>query len=377
MGSVNEPRNVIGLSHLMVDENPEIDITELEKNIINGAKDLQAEEIDLAAQYKTEMQNLTQKFGISLTDDNVSNSIDAEKNINPIFKENNEYESVINESYNAAPDNKIFDEYYKPSRTPSFSNYGQNNTSGFADYSRDNENDLTDYKFSSTHFDQNDKHFSDFRQNNDYKDKYLNNMTQEQEKRSHLKQVFNNISNRDKIHMENYDLMGDREYEDKQMLLAEIDELREDLMQISVDISRVEEVDNNSSIEDIRKVHRKLVYKTNSNSYSSFADELFIIAAQAAEYAFDGEKDWFGHKPDLTGWTNTVRGKLRRMKYAKTRIVRRIIDEYKIPEWLQIGIEIVPTAFTHSRHRKSAVKDSVVNNSVYQDAIHNLNNLMD
>lgn len=348
MGSVNDPRNIIGLSHLMADNNPDIDIDELEKTIMNGAKDIQTEETDLASQYKVEMQSLTRRFGIGLGDDSDSPP-DVAKD------ENTSDMDAFNELY---PQNN-----YQASKPP-----------------------IDDYEYKFKSVDDGFVPSDTFRPSNTfrpsdssrpYQDQHLNNLTEEQEKRSNLNRVFANISNRDKIYMDNYDLMGDREHEDKQMLLAEIDELRDDLMQMSIDLSRVKEVDNNSSIEDIREVHRKLVYKTNSNSYSGFADELFIIVAQGAEYAFNGQREWFGHKPDLTGWGNTVRGKLRRMKYAKAKIVRRIIDEYQIPEWLQIGIEIIPTAFTHSRHRRSAVRDSVVNNSVYQDAIHNLNNLMD
>jgi hypothetical protein len=176
--------------------------------------------------------------------------------------------------------------------------------------------------------------------------------------------------------MNNYDLMADREYEDKQMLLASIEELRDDLLQLNIDISRIKEVDNNSSMAEIRDVYNKLIYKNNSNNYSNFADQLFLMGAEAAEFMFDGQKEWFGHKPDLTGWTNTVRGKLRRMRFTKTQIVRKIVDDYQIPPWLQIGLEIVPSALTHSRHRKTAVRDSIVNNATYQDAIHDLNNIM-
>jgi hypothetical protein len=210
----------------------------------------------------------------------------------------------------------------------------------------------------------------------DFMDPYAQNMTQEQQKRRHLQYVYNNISSNDRVPMNNYDLMADREYEDKQMLLAAIDDLRDDLQQIGVDISRVKEVDNNSSMAEIREVYNKLIYKNNSNNYSNFADELFLLGAQAAEFLFDGEKEWFGHKPDLTGWSNTVRGKLRRMRYTKTQIVRKVVDDYQIPPWLQIGFEIIPSAFTHSRHRKTAVRDSVVNNATYQNAIHDLNNIM-
>jgi len=378
MGYINEPHNIIGLSHLMKDDaNPDINIEELEKNIINGERDIQSEEIDLVSQYKSDMQRLSKKFGVSLSGDDsnrdpageFARAQDTYATSSSIWGENNQ-------TFVSSNDRAMSNDQQFPSiqREPSI-RYDQPHERPLEGLKL---GDLSNYKFASYEKDNNYNPYTPrMDTNNNFKDPYLHNMTQEQQKRIHLKQVFNNISSRDRASMDNYDLMADREHEDKQLLLSEIEELREDLQQIGVDISRVKEVDNNSSISDIQKVHRKLIYKNNSNNYGEFADEIFILGAQTAEYLFDGEKEWwFGHKPDLTGWTNTVRGKLRRMRYTKTKIVRKIVDDYQIPDWLQIGIEIVPSAFTHSRHRKSAVKDSVVNNATYQNAIHDLNSIV-
>lgn len=400
--SVNERHNLIGLSHLMKEEgsNPDINIDELEKNIINGELDIQAEEIDLVSQYKNDMQRLSKKFGVSLSADDAADkySSAADNYSSAGIREATSSDYSIWESENtsdhAASSLKRETSFNLRSGGDKDAELRSNEYDGGDHYNKSNLEglklgDLNNYKFRSSNEKETDQYKNPYSNENPYSngghfdksndpstDPYLQNMTQEQQKRSHLRQVFNSISSNDRVPMDNYDLMADREHEDKQMLLSEIEELRDDLNHISVDISRVKEVDNNSSMAEIREVHRKLIYKNNSNNYSTFADELFILGAQTAEYLFDGDKEWFGHKPDLTGWANTVRGKLRRMRYTKTRIVRKIVDDYKIPDWLQIGIEIVPSAFTHSRHRKSAVKDSVVNNATYQDAIHDLNNIV-
>jgi hypothetical protein len=400
MGSINDDHNIIGLSHLMKDEkvNPEINIEELERTIINGEKDIQVEEVDLVNQYKSELARLSHQFGVELSSDDGRISDKIIRNSGGADSWISQQSSRFTESSSHDSDDDQEDtsrDSYKPSglgnRDSSLRaslNFGGGSRSSDYDNPRESANDrygtggreginigeLNDYKFQS----EGPARYSKGQglDQDDFMDPYAQNMTQEQQKRRQLQHVFNNISSNDRVPMNNYDLMADREYEDKQMLLAAIDDLRDDLQQIGVDISRVKEVDNSSSMAEIREVYNKLIYKNNSNNYSNFADELFLLGAQAAEFLFDGEKEWFGHKPDLTGWSNTVRGKLRRMRYTKTQIVRKVVDDYQIPPWLQIGFEIIPSAFTHSRHRKTAVRDSVVNNATYQNAIHDLNNIM-
>lgn len=393
MGSINDDHNLIGLSHLMKDEkvNPEINIDELERSIMNGEKDIRVEEVDLVNQYKSELARLSTQFGVELSSDDghLSDKIiqDRLHSSDPTKSDNSwisqqaskfgtsayETPSIIGKrevSFKTEPAREpsirgptiglTREQSYKSDPVPSTTYRGDGiNTGG-----------LEDYKFQGG----SGQYFGG---HNGFVDPYAKNMSQEQQKRQHIQHVFNNISHNGKVPMTNYDLMADREYEDKQMLLASIEELRDDLSQINIDISRIKEVDNTSSMAEIREVYNKLVYKNNSNNYSTFADELFLMGAQAAEFCFDGDKEWFGHRPDLTGWSNTVRGKLRRMRFTKTQIVRKIVDDYQIPPWLQIGMEVIPSAFTHSRHRKTAVRDSVVNNATYQSAIHDLNNIMD
>jgi hypothetical protein len=432
MGSINDDHNIIGLSHLMKDDkvNPEINIDELERTIINGEKDIEIEEVDLVNQYKSELARLSHQFGVELSSDDgniserimhKSGGIGGANSNSWISQQSSKHDDPDNEDDGDNRDANTHDDHTEYSNTDRGSSYlnreSSQNRSGLGaressfrygglgaressfrnsginlsressfrnnrEYSQEGirTSSLNDYRFET----QSSRDYSnggprggsrsDF--NKEFMDPYAQNITQEQQKRQHLNHVFNNISSTNNVPMKNYDLMADREYEDKQMLLSAIDDLRDDLQQIGVDISRIKEVDANSSMAEIREVYNKLIYKNNSNNYSNFADELFLLGAQAAEFLFDGEKEWFGHKPDLTGWSNTVRGKLRRMRYTKTQIVRKIVDDYQIPPWLQIGFEVIPSAFTHSRHRKTAVRDSVVNNATYQNAIHDLNNIM-
>jgi hypothetical protein len=317
------------------------------------------------------LARLSSEYGVELSTDegNISENIinSSKKNMDD-----------IGSSFQREPSIHSFVPRREPSfnntsihREPSFNGGSMRRESSFISNNR-NEDDanIDNYRFQST------DGGARYSGNAEFIDPYAQKITQEQMKRQQIRHVFNNLSHNNNVPMGRYDLMADREYEDKQMLLSAIEDLRDDLTQIGVDLSRIKEVDNNSSMAEIREVYDKLIYKNNSNNYSNFADELFLLGAQAAEFLFDGDKDWFGHKPDLTGWTNTVRGKLRRMRYTKTQIVRKIVDDYQIPAWLQIGLEVIPSAFTHSRHRKTAVRDSVVNNATYQNAIHDLNNIM-
>ena len=380
-GSINDVHNIIGLSHLMKDDkaNPDINIDELERSIINGEKDIEVEEVDLVNQYKSELARLSSQYGVELNDDggNVSESIlnggsgsgigRDSSFTQPIGRDSSFTQPIGRDSSFSRPIGRDSSFSRPIGRDQSFTRPIGRDSSFTQPIGRDQDNSDTfdDYKFQSKN-----SRYDDYNGDTDFMDDRRS--THDQTRRQHVRHVFNNMNGGQQVK----GLSPEEEYEDKQMLLSAIDDLRDDLTQIGIDISRVKEVDVNNSMAEIRDVYNKLIYKNNSNNYSNFADELFLLGAQAAEYLFDGEKDWFGHKPDLTGWTNTVRGKLRRMRYTKTQIVRKIVDDYQIPAWLQIGLEVVPSAFTHSRHRKTAVRDSVVNNATYQSAIHDLNNIM-
>lgn len=148
------------------------------------------------------------------------------------------------------------------------------------------------------------------------------------------------------------DVEQENEEEMKSILLEDIDELRQELESTGVNVQRIPEVTTDSALEDIQKIHKILRRKYDRNRCNSFGTELILATAQGLEYAFDGKRKWGPYCPDLTGWHNTIRPKLRRMRYETSTIVSGIMQEYNIGPTARILLELVPSAFLYSKMRK-------------------------
>ncbi len=144
----------------------------------------------------------------------------------------------------------------------------------------------------------------------------------------------------------------ENEEDTRGILLEDIDELRSELEDSGVDIKRIPDVNGDSELDEIKKIHKILRRKYDRKRCNSFGTEMILATAQGLEYAFDGKRKWGPYSPDLTGWHNTIRPKLRRMRYETSSIVSGIMQDYNIGPTARILLELVPSAFLYSRMRK-------------------------
>jgi hypothetical protein len=143
------------------------------------------------------------------------------------------------------------------------------------------------------------------------------------------------------------------EEEKKSELLEDIDELKYELEEDDVDLSRIPEVDQDSTMEEIHNVRKILRRKYDRRRFNSFGTEFILAFAQGVEYICDGERK-IGNMtvPDLTNWHNTVRTKLRKLRYETSTIVSGTMEKFNIGPVGRLGLELVPSAFLHSKMRK-------------------------
>lgn len=80
--------------------------------------------------------------------------------------------------------------------------------------------------------------------------------------------------------------------------------------------------------------------------------ELILSGANFLEYIFDGKRQFGPFTPDLTGWSNTIRPKVRRLQNETATIISDIMNDYKIGPWFRLGIELIPSAIIYSKMRK-------------------------
>ena len=206
----------------------------------------------------------------------------------------------------------------------------------------------------------------------------LKNMTIEAQKQNHVDSVFKNITiNRDI----DIDMNKERDDDEKASILERIDMLRMTLIDDSVDISSVPNVTTQNSLREIKDVYKILQLKNDRNRYSSLADEVILSLAGGLEFLFDGKKEYFGRRPDLTDWSSSLKIKLRRAKFETSSFVQDIMTEYNCNSWVRLAIEIIPSMLLYSRNRRSPNNTSLLSDERYKteqaanSAISALNNL--
>lgn len=162
----------------------------------------------------------------------------------------------------------------------------------------------------------------------------------------------------------------ERQEDKKQKLLAEIDELMENLRDTDVDISRVATVTIDSSLREITSVHYSLIRKNLHSRCITFAEEGILFSSHVAGKLFDGRTSYFGFYPNLTGWYKNVQTKMIRMRYDTKQIAETIVDNLAAGPVARMALELIPSALMFSinkseQHSESGVfDDAAMSNSV-------------
>jgi hypothetical protein len=314
--NLNDPKNIAGLSNLLRDDDIDstMDLAELEREIANGAIMDSRAEVNVADEYRKEMDRLSRNFDIGSTPNPVHTSeIDSPRAISqnsPVHRS----EPLSHNTYNSPKANYLHD---------------------------------------------------------DFGDTQLNRMTQEERKQDRINKVLHDIDDREL----EFNIEKEKDEDDKASLLEQIDMLKITLEDDGVDISGVPQLNKNSSMKDVHNVYKILRLKNDRNRYCSFAEELILSGAYGMEYLFDGKKEWFSKKPDLTGWSSTVKVKLRRMRFETSTFVQEVMQEYNMSAGIRLALELLPSMFLYSRNRRLSQDDNLVSDNDYKNAISKLNSM--
>lgn len=155
----------------------------------------------------------------------------------------------------------------------------------------------------------------------------------------------------------------------KILLLQKIEDLLEDLKCDGVDVSAIPEVSFKSSCEELDLVYRQLIIKNNRDRYRILAEESFLIFAKGLERVFDGEKEYFGYRPDLVDFSNTMRTRLRRFRFETTSMASDFAESYELSMTSRLFMEITASAISHSMSRKNKHKQNLYDENTMNSAI--------
>ena len=188
-------------------------------------------------------------------------------------------------------------------------------------------------------------------------------LTEEQKKQRVLNHVLSDIGD------SKFSIDKEKEEDDKAIMLEQIDMLILNLKDEGIDVSRIPDVNSNSSIDEVENVHKILRLKNDRNRYCSFAEECILAGSHALEWVFDGDKEYLGKRPDLRGWSATVNVKLRRMRFDTSTFVSDVMQGYNLGHGTRILLELIPSLFLYSKMKRSQYSDNLISSEEMNNAL--------
>ncbi len=177
---------------------------------------------------------------------------------------------------------------------------------------------------------------------------YESRLTEEQTSQQIINSYFSNDVSSTDIR---YDFDQENKDDMKLRLLEKIDNLKEELENDGVNLSKVPPVDFSSDLQEIENTAKLLMLKATRNKYSTMGEDFILALSSGLETICNGKREFFGMKIDLTNCTDIVKVKLRRVKNETSQIVSNVVEKYEIPPLMTLLIELVPALFLHSQRR--------------------------
>ncbi len=354
---LDDPTNVTGISAIIADETDDADFDALEQEIINaGGREPPPvmQERDFLAEYK----NKTKEYSSFL-----SRRTPAEP---PRKSAHESSHSRYAESMPSFADDEPF--MRSEEEEPSFDDHPfpsvPRNT-------RDPADDILRGSAESTRSGGTDAKvsFSDEPQVKTY-DPRLDRITNEEIKAQQIRSVLSEETDDDDTEP---NILKMEYEEDEQIKLVEsIDELRKILEDDGEDLKNIPKVDLSTSVETARRVFKQLRIKRDRIAGCLIFEESILGVAYGLEHLFDGKKEWFGTKVDLVGWPETIKSKLRSMRFDTSRFVSGVMSEYSISPIWRILLTIVPSMFFYSRDRRIRSSSAAPADADYNTAMNTL-----
>lgn len=291
--AMDDPKNIAGISALLADNEDEMEsLTQLEREIIDGAPADDADQ-NIAAEFERDMARLTQNF-----------QLPAERAATPPAQTPKAQQPSLQRW---------------STRSPAPASTARSPASASAP---------APARWRS-------------------QDPHLQRVTVEEQKQEHIQKVLDNFDEEPE-----FDLDKERDENEKMMLLEQIDMLRSTLEDDGVDCSAMPVPTSQSTLREMRDLYQILHLKNDRSRCYSLANEVILAGAKGMETIFNGENTIFGFTPDLTNWSDTVKIKLRRMRYETSTLVQSIMQGYQIGPGWRLLLEIVPSLFIYSRNRR-------------------------
>lgn len=362
MSNLDNPRNVLGMGDLLADDDEDLDIEDLEKSIITGVSQVKkGPTVDLAKEYGKEIEDLGRKFGIKSPSDR--------SNIPILPKSTSNDKSDIDDLLSWSPGVQHASASQLASTTTQDTSKYKTPYNLVDDEDEGDDADA-DADVSTTYYPTSDARPSNATWSPDHpKDEQLNRMTNEERKQNHVNQVLGSM---EKTNDDAEFVQQEDEEDEMAKIMEQIDLLKSNLDSEGLDLSRLPEINTGSSKKEAKAVLRILQIKNDRLRYCDFFEEGILAIAYGLEGIFNGQREILGSRIDLTGYSDTVKVKLRRMRYDTSTFVSGIMQGYNIGSGWRIALELIPSLFLYSRDRKLTAKDNLISDESYKKAMQDL-----
>lgn len=188
----------------------------------------------------------------------------------------------------------------------------------------------------------------------DPRDSYYTKKTRDEYLQSSINRVMETVPKM------NIDMEQEIEEERKNTILEQIEALRDDLSELGVSVSGGQYYASyDAPLKKIEEVHRRLTFKYNKLKYNSIAEEALVAGASLLEMVFNGKHEYFGCKPDITGYSDVVKSKLKRIRVETSTAVSRFVAKNNVGVVPRLMMELLPSLITQSQRRKLQAGDSL------------------
>lgn len=373
MSNINNPKNVIGMAELLTDDDENLNIDEIEKSITTGitAKRRDTQPVDIAKEYSKEIEDLGKRFGVgssktrpsSLTnsdDDGDNRTIDELLNWSP----------YQNPTAVAKPVKMMTtrDQGYGQQSRPAPPKAPYNVTDDDEDEDNNDDTPAINMNAAVANYYPSPAARPAWSASAP-RDEQLSRMTDEERKQEHINKVLGSI---EKNTDDDAFLQQEDEEDEMAKIVEQVDLLRTNLENEGINLERIPEVNSGTSKKEARSILKILQIKNDRLRYCDFCEEGILAVAYGLEGIFNGQREIFGSKIDLTGYSDTVKVKLRRMRYDTSNFVSSVMQGYNISSGWRIALELVPSLLLYSRDRRLKANDNLISDDAYKKAMQDL-----
>ncbi len=173
--------------------------------------------------------------------------------------------------------------------------------------------------------------------------------TREEERSAALKQFLKTDEVNDNDNNDKFELEHEKLADDKVIMIEQIESLKDEL-RLDKNDKRFA-IDEDDDYNKVRATWERLKYKSQLQTYDTMFTEAIIFGTGMIEKLFDGKKVYFGYRPNMEGWSDTVKLKLKRMQPEKTKVVSGIVKNYQINEGASIVIQLILSGILYSQFK--------------------------